>query len=249
MTEGRVRSVAVRRRASRWAILLCSLTALALPACPANLQDPERFDDAGTPDPNAAPACLTAAFNKTCASQVCHSPGSTSNTLDLISPGVASRIVNVPAEYAGLDPATMAMCPPTKLNYIDTATPANSWILLKLSNMQNGCGLQMPETGTWTNDDKTCLANWMQQLAANATDAGTGGSATGGSGGSSSSTAGSGGTSGGGASGSGGSSAGTGGSAGSGTAGAGGAAGGAGMSAGGMSGMGGASGSAGTGGM
>ncbi|HEX3775884.1 MAG TPA: hypothetical protein VHV51_15535 [Polyangiaceae bacterium] len=248
MIEGRARASIVRRHAPRWIILVCSLMALALPACPANLQDPERFDDAGTPDPNQAPACLTDAFNKTCASQVCHSPGSTSNDLDLISPGLASRIVNVPATYAGLDAATMAMCPPTKLNYIDTANPSNSWIQLKLSNMQNGCGLQMPETGNWTTADKTCLANWIQQLAANNVDAGTGGSATGGSGGSSSAMAGSAGTASSGTSGSGGSSAG-GMSGAGGTAGAGGSAGGAGMSAGGTSGAGGASGSAGTGGM
>ena len=174
---------------------------LTLTGCPANLQDAERFDDAGTPavtDPNAAPTCLTQAFSFACGSPGCHDP--TSTTLNLVSPDVAGRLVNVTAKHALLDPS---VCPSTPVKYIDTSNPSASWILAKLGGTQGTCGLQMPETNpqNWTADDLTCLTNWIQTLSgASSSGGGSGGGAatTGGSGGAATSSGGTGTASGGG---------------------------------------------------
>lgn len=155
--------------------------ALTLTGCPANLENPERFDDAGvqmTNDPNAAPACLTTAFGKLCTTVGCHDTMST--TLNLQTNDVASRLVNVPAKHALVD---ASKCPSAK--YVDTANPESSWLVIKLNGSQGDCGVKMPEIGTWTSDDNTCLTNWIQSLSTGSGAGGSGGAAatTGGSGG------------------------------------------------------------------
>ncbi len=175
-----------------------SSAALILTGCPANLENPERFDDAGTPvttDPNAAPACLTTAFGKLCTTVGCHD--TTSTTLNLQTADVASRLVNVNAKHALVD---TSMCPTAK--YIDTANPANSWLVIKLNGAQGSCGVKMPEIGTWTSDDNTCLTTWIQTLSSGSGSGGSGSSggsaSTGGSGGAAATSGGSTGTAGGG---------------------------------------------------
>jgi len=169
-----------------------SIAALTLTGCPANLENPERFDDAGSMvnnDPNAAPACLTTAFNKVCGTAGCHDPMST--TLNLVSPDVASRLVNVTAKHALAD---TTMCPSMPVKYIDTANPSASWLLTKLNNMQGNCGVKMPEIGTWTADEATCLNNWIQTLSMGSGSGSGGAAATaGGSGGATATSGGSGG--------------------------------------------------------
>ena len=140
-----------------------------------------------TNDPNAAPPCLTTAFGKLCTTVGCHD--TTSTTLNLQTADVASRLVNVNARHALVD---TSMCPTAK--YIDTANPANSWLVIKLSGAQGGCGVRMPEIGTWTPDDNTCLMGWIQTLSSGSGSGGSGGAATsGGSGGAAATSGGSGG--------------------------------------------------------
>jgi hypothetical protein len=208
------------------------------------LDNPERFADGG----NAAPAdnippCLAQIFNKSitigkCATGAgCHSPNALGlgGDLDLTSPGVPSRLINVNATHAGIDmDGGGVTCPTAKL--IDTANPMASWLLVKINGMQGSCGSSMPQVGTITSTQKACITQYVMDVAA---DAGAG-MAMGGSGGmSSGGSAGTGGTPGGGSGG-----AATAGNGGAATAGNGGAAGSGGS--GGASG--GASGSAGTGG-
>jgi hypothetical protein len=221
-----------------------------------------------------APNALLNTNNGLCAGNVCHTAGAMpGGDLDLTSPNLASRLVNVNAPHAGIDmEAGGVSCPQAKL--IDTANPMASWILVKTNDMQGNCGENMPETGTFSATDKQCLDSYVQTLITNANaggagNGGSGGASTGGGSGGAS-TAGGGGSGGastaggsGGASTAGGSGgagmAGRGGSGGTGTAGRGGS-GGAGMAGGASSagasgasngGSGGASGgaSAGTGGM
>jgi hypothetical protein len=209
-----------------------------LSGCPANLEQPERFEGTGTgtggSSGSALPACMTSIFGSKCAGNVCHDKGSISNSLDLESPGVASRIIDVAAQHSGLGDAGVS-CMPAKL--VDTQNGLQSWIYLKLTDMQGDvttCGSSMPLTPpNLTNTDKACVTTYFTSLGAPA--GGTGG--TTGSGGTAATTTGGGGaaattggttgtTGGGGATasgGTGGSSAGSGGSGGASVSGTGGA--------------------------
>jgi hypothetical protein len=155
---------------------------LILGGCPANLDDPQRFDDAGmvVTDPSAAPACVTAIFARTCSGMVCHDHGSSTNDLDLESPGVGMRLVDVPATFAGVMMEGGSVCMPAK--YIDTSNRPASWLLVKINGMQGDCGTPMPQIGTLTSTDKTCLNSYINTVMG--TSSGSGGAtASGGSGG------------------------------------------------------------------
>jgi hypothetical protein len=231
---------------------------LLLAGCPGNLENPQRFEAASDTGPGV-PSCLTAVFSAHCGTSVCHSPGSMpGGDLDLLSPGVASRLINVTADHADVDMDGGTTCVPDK--YVDTQNPAASWLLLKLNGGEGTCGLAMPETGNaLSTTELKCVSDWIASVAADAGttetggSGGSGGASSAGTGGASMSSSGSGGAAtNGGASASGGSSgsAGSGGTAtngGSGGTSSGGAGGSAGRGAAGTSGSGGAS--AGTGGM
>jgi hypothetical protein len=224
---------------------------LLLAGCPGNLEDPQRFEGAATDTGPAVPSCLTTIFNGRCGTSVCHSGSAPGGDLDLLSPGVASRLINVTADHAQVDMDGGTTCVSDK--YVDTQNPAASWLLLKLNGGQGTCGLAMPETPpSLTTTQLQCVSDWINSVAADAGttesggSGGTGGaSSSAGTGGAAMSSSGSGGAamSNGGSSGS----AGSGGTSTNGGTSAGGAGGSSGGSAAGASGSGGAS--AGTGGM
>jgi hypothetical protein len=177
----------------RWA--LAGIGALGLGAlvtlagCPANLDNPQRFEDGGNAPPaDNIPSCLVPIFSKSvppgkCAGNGCHSAGGTlelGGDLDLTSPGVTQRLVNANATHAGAD-MDGGGCPPAKL--IDTATPMNSWLLKKINGAQGSCGSTMPQVGSLTPAEKACITQYVMDAASSA--GGTGSMTMGGSGGSS----------------------------------------------------------------
>ncbi len=188
------RSGADRQTLQRW--LLGGLGVLGfgglllLAGCPGNLEDPQRFEGAATDTGPAVPSCLTAVFSAHCGTSVCHSPGNMpGGDLDLLSPGVASRLINVNADHADVDMDGGTTCVQDK--YVDTQTPAASWLLLKLNGGQGTCGLAMPETGSaLSTTELKCVSDWINSVAA---DAGTTESGGSGGGGGASSSAGTGG--------------------------------------------------------
>jgi hypothetical protein len=169
--------------------------------------------------------------------KLCHGAALKSSMLDLEAPGYTARLKNVPAVHGDLATGmTKADCP-TGDKLIDTANPANSWLLKKIRNEQGQCGTVMPSTGTLSAAQKTCLETYVACVAGGSVGAGgtgTGGAGTGGTG-----TGGGGATSGGTASGGGGATSGGGGSGGTGTGGGGTSAGGGGRGGGGNGGTGG----------
>ena len=113
--------------------------------------------------------------------------------LDLQTAGYTALLKNQPAQYTGLTPA---MCTAGG-KLIDTAAPANSWLLKKVKNDVGMCGTVMPPMGTMpatTPADIKCFEDYVACVsgAAPAATGGTGsgaggtasaGTATGGSGG------------------------------------------------------------------
>jgi hypothetical protein len=162
---------------------------LTLAGCPANLEDPQRFADGGAVTANSIPPCLQTLFSGTgkCSGNVCHSAGAMpAGGLDLTSPDVAARLINVPATHGDIDfDGGGVTCPPAKL--IDTSNPSASWLLIKIDGTQGTCGSAMPQVGTLTSAEKSCIQNYITTVSADAgtsMSGGSGGSATsGGSGG------------------------------------------------------------------
>jgi hypothetical protein len=130
---------------------------LSCTACAGSLVDPERFvDDGGEPDSGAAepisgdaacPDVPTQVFAKVCGTSVCHSATAKSQGLDLQSPDVASRLVNVCAHGGGL--------------YVDPDHPTQSVVYTKLTPMPP-FGTRMPFAKPPL-DDATigCVLDWV----------------------------------------------------------------------------------------
>ena len=181
---------------------------------------------------------MTAMFAHSCSGGSCHDKGTFTNDLDLISPGVKARLLDVPAAHSGLGDAGVS-CMPAKL--VDTQDGLKSWLYIKLAGMQGDtttCGFSMPLASSVTDPEKACYTAYFQTLGGSA--GGTGGAAaTGGTASTSGGTGGTGGAATTGGGGSGGAATGGGGSGGATTAAGSGGSGGV---------SGGASGSAGTGG-
>src|SRR5689334_17064527 len=68
--------------------------AVLLAGCPGKLREPERFTDAGPSDGGSnCPDVPTEIFAKKCAGSSCHSGATPVQDLDLVSAGVAARVV------------------------------------------------------------------------------------------------------------------------------------------------------------
>jgi hypothetical protein len=157
---------------SRRLVPTTALTGLlvGLAACAGTLGDAGEFstafppDDSGTdaasPPEAGAVACgdvPTTILQATCGAVGCHNPTSPAEGLDLASPGVASRLVNVPGTE---DPAL-------GLRLIDSVHPQQSIILTKLRTSTVPYGAQMPLEGTPLTDNQvSCVAAWIASVVA-----------------------------------------------------------------------------------
>jgi hypothetical protein len=112
-----------------------------------------------------APDCVVAFFGLKCSGQVCHTPGGSSfMSPDLTSPNVAARLVDVPAVHPGIPPG--AVCP-TGDKLIDTTNRSESWLSKKVLGPVGAigeCGTAMPQVGTATADELSCLQNWIDTV-------------------------------------------------------------------------------------
>jgi hypothetical protein len=170
-------------------------------------------------------ACMAAIIgNGTMACKTCHGVAVKldMSSLDLETPGYGARLKDHPAEHKGNAAGTVC---PSGDKLIDSATPANSWLLKKVTSMQGSCGVNMPLGGMLSPADQMCVQTFVTCVAMSGAPAGgggmpSGGAATGGGGTGGVATGGGGGSGGGakGGGGSGGASTGGGGSGGSGGA-------------------------------
>ena len=151
-------------------IVLASLIALAgLWGCPGELEDPERFLNGG-----GCPDVETELFPQRCGQANCHSAEDQAANLDLVSSGLAQRVVNVPAS---------SDCNNTPLASPDA--PQASVLYTKLTD--TFCGpSQMPVIGDkFTDEELECVAEWLASLPGGgpATSSSSSGGGMGGAGG------------------------------------------------------------------
>jgi hypothetical protein len=114
-------------------------------------------------------------FESRCAGGICHSleEGTVSGGVDLISDGVAGRLLDQPATYPGL-----TGCPTEPELLVNSADPSRSLMLLKLTDT-HACGDAMPvphASQALSESDYSCVSRWVVSIIAD----GGGAAATGG---------------------------------------------------------------------
>jgi hypothetical protein len=155
---------------------------LVLAGCPGKLRDPERFTDGGLGGSGGSAACPdvpTQIFAMKCAGSTCHSGATPAQGIDLVSDGVAARIIG---KMAGECKGPLA----------DPADPEGSELYVKISG--DACGSRMPIGAPLSDTEIACVKDWIAaQTPVAATSSGstsTGGGGGGGMGGGSSSSTG-----------------------------------------------------------
>lgn len=131
------------RRGAAAFVFVCA----GLSGCVGSLDDPQRFTDGTYCPPEIEVEQL---FAERCGGAICHGAGAESaGGLDLESPGLAERLVNVPAEG----------CSGWELAVPDD--PDSSFLLSKLEGPPPGCGERMPTVGYLSENEITCVREWI----------------------------------------------------------------------------------------
>ncbi len=135
----------------RVALLAFAVGALPIAGCPGSLANPDAFGDGGGIPTKSAEEV----FAESCGTTGCHDDSSQAQAgLDLISPGVADRVVDVNAIGLGC----------TEDILVVAGDPNTSYLLEKVLNTPGICGLQMPIIGTLSADDVEVLRQWIVDL-------------------------------------------------------------------------------------
>jgi len=134
------------RRATAIALLPLAFTAL-VGGCPGKLEDPDRFLE-GDGGPFVCPDMVSEVFPQRCGGTICHEGANAAAGLDLVSPGVVSRLV----DQMGRD------CPGILVDPVD---PTSSLLYEKLLPLPE-CGSPMPiGKPAFTLDELECVRNWI----------------------------------------------------------------------------------------
>ncbi len=164
--------------------LLASLS-VTLTACPAgsDLDNSDAFRASG-------PGCdPTPIFESKCSTSICHEGPDPLGSVDLVNGDIAQNVLGVQAAYAGVtDPEN---CPATPELIVDPNNVEESLLLKKLLGTYS-CGSAMPVGLPLEADQIECIREWALTISQGA-EAGTGGAATGGTGGAADATGGTGG--------------------------------------------------------
>jgi hypothetical protein len=140
-------------------LLACTAGWLAL-ACAGELAGNEEQYFATTRAPGSGGASATgcdraaAIIDKNC--KACHNAEALLGGLDLVSPGVETRLVD--------QPSSDSEC--ASLKRIDSANPADSFLLEKIESTDPACGDPMPFGSRLAATDIDCLKAWVNGLAA-----------------------------------------------------------------------------------
>ncbi len=136
---------------------------LALAGCPGKLRDPGRFTDGGLGGGGGAacPDVPTEILAMKCAGSSCHGATMPQLDLDLVSPGLAERVVG-------------KMAGECKVPLADPADPEGSQLYVKI--IGNECGGRMPPGTPLSDSEIACVKEWIAGLTPSAA---TGSSATG----------------------------------------------------------------------
>ena len=137
-------------RLIKLAVGVCA--AFVLSACPGSLSNPNDFGDGGMELKDAETILA-----ESCGTTGCHDDTAQAQAgLDLLSPNVESRVVDVNS--------TVAACASRIL--VVAGAPDSSYLIDKVLNVPGICGLQMPVIGTLPADEIEVLRQWIIDLGA-----------------------------------------------------------------------------------
>ncbi len=124
-------------------------TALGGAACVGSLSDPDAFIDGGTISKDAQTV-----FDESCATAGCHDDVTTAANLNLKSPGVESRVVNVNAMGVGCEARIL----------VAAGDPSGSYLLDKILGTIGVCGSRMPLLSILPDSDVEVIRDWIIEL-------------------------------------------------------------------------------------
>ena len=139
--------------------LVLGLTSIVLAGCPGDLDPRLMGGGMGTAGTGGQICDAPSVMVTKCGQPGCHSETAPQAGLDLKSTGVAARLLAAPA--AGQNPSCTDDQRPAYLT--PQSNPATGFLFTKLMPSPP-CGLQMPELGTWTTSDASCLSQWATAL-------------------------------------------------------------------------------------
>jgi len=130
-------------------LCLAAVFSLSL-GCAESLSNPEDFMDGGT-SPKSAEIVLA----ESCGTTGCHDDSPQAQAgLDLLSPNVESRVVDINAIGVGCTSDTLVVA----------GDPDGSYLLDKVVNTPGICGLPMPVVGNLSPSDTEVLRQWIIDL-------------------------------------------------------------------------------------
>ena len=130
-------------------ILFVLLGALVVAGCPGSLSNPEAFIDGGT-----MPKDAQTVFDESCATVGCHDDVTSAAGLDLLSPGVEGRVVDVNASGLGCESKILVVA----------GNPNSSYLLDKVMGTIGICDSRMPLLSILPDSDVEVLRQWIIDL-------------------------------------------------------------------------------------
>jgi hypothetical protein len=126
------------------------LSLLVISGCPGSLSNPDDFIDGGVVEKDAEMILA-----ESCGTSGCHDATPQAQAgLDLISPNVESRVVDVNAVGLGCENSILVVA----------GDPDASYLLDKVLDLPSICGLEMPLVGTLQPNEITVLREWIIDL-------------------------------------------------------------------------------------
>jgi hypothetical protein len=136
------------KRFALFAFEVCSVVVLA--GCPGSLSNPEDFIDGGSVAKSAEMILADS-----CGIPGCHDATAQAQAgLDLLSPGVAGRVVDVNAVGLGCESDILVVA----------GDPDGSYLMDKVLNAPGICGVEMPTVGVLTAEEEETLRQWIIDL-------------------------------------------------------------------------------------
>lgn len=130
-------------------VMFVLAAALGGAGCVGSLSDPDAFTDGGT-----IPKDAQTVFEESCATTGCHDDLTTAANLNLLSPGVESRVSNVNASGVGCE-ARILVVP---------GDPSGSYLFDKILGTIGICGSQMPLLSILPASDVEVIREWIIEL-------------------------------------------------------------------------------------
>ena len=130
-------------------VMIVLAAALGGAGCVGSLSDPDAFIDGGT-----IPKDAQTVFDESCATIGCHDDVTTASNLNLLSPGVESRVLNVNATGSGCETRILVVA----------GDPNGSYLLDKILGTIGICGSRMPLLSILPDSDVEVIREWIIEL-------------------------------------------------------------------------------------